>query len=254
MSNPATIHRSPSISLSSFHLSFREAILTYNKRTKNDLLFHPLAPLFQSCNDPALALSLLQRHAQASPQSWISDEKLKTLLVPTLFGLYAISSGGSSGDAGVGLVLSPEKAILVAIGILLSVRIFPDSLYEANVTPDFFQEAQAVSASQARVVEILTHMRQSFDLLPTDTPVTAREEIMLQVFSILTSATVGVKQGKTEKMFKQMAGKNEVDKALQKLLESMQDMSAQRESQNPSADLNPLRNSLALVGEPRTLF
>jgi hypothetical protein len=151
------------------------------------------------------------------------------------------------------------------------VRIFPDSLYEANVTPDFFQEAQAVSASQARVVEILTHMRQSFDLLPTDTPVTAREEIMLQVFSILTSATVGVKQGKTgellisgrdilfthicsEKMFKQMAGKNEVDKALQKLLESMQDMSAQRESQNPSADLNLLRNSLALVGEPRTLF
>jgi hypothetical protein len=105
MPNPAAITRSPSISLSSFHLNFREAILTYNKRTKNDLLFHPLAPLFQSCNDPALALSLLQRHAQASPQNWISDEKLKTLLVPTLFGLYAISSGGSPGDAGVGLVI-----------------------------------------------------------------------------------------------------------------------------------------------------
>jgi hypothetical protein len=115
MSNPATIHRSPSISLSSFHLSFREAILTYNKRTKNDLLFHPLAPLFQSCNDPALALSLLQRHAQASPQSWISDEKLKTLLVPTLFGLYAISSGGSSGDAGVGLVIVEVCSFITCI-------------------------------------------------------------------------------------------------------------------------------------------
>ena len=113
-------------------------------------------------------------------------------------------------------------------------------------------------------------MRQSFDLLPTDTSLDAKEGIILQVLFILTSATVEVKRGKTselirvgisffthlcsEKMFKQMAGKNEVDKALQKLLESIQDMSAQRESQNPSADLNPLRNSLALVGEPRTLF
>ena len=98
---------SPSISLSSFHSSFHKAILTYNKRTNNDLLFHPLAPLSQSCNDPALALSLLQRHAQPTqvltPQPpRISDEQLKSLLTPTLIGLFAIST---SDDEGVGLVI-----------------------------------------------------------------------------------------------------------------------------------------------------
>src|SRR6266852_5871359 len=91
--------RSPSIPLSSFHSSFRKAILKYNTRTKNELLFHPLAPLFQSCNDPAVALSLLQRRAQVSSQPRISDEQLKILLFPTLIGLYAISSSG------VGLVI-----------------------------------------------------------------------------------------------------------------------------------------------------
>jgi hypothetical protein len=102
MSTRPALPPTPSVSLSNFHLNFREAILTYNKRTKNDLLFHPLAPLFQSCNDPTLALSLLQRHAQLSPQNRISDEQLKTLLIPTLIGLYAISSGS---DEGVGLVI-----------------------------------------------------------------------------------------------------------------------------------------------------
>ena len=90
------------ISLSTFHLSFREAIRTYHKRTKNDLLLHPLAPLFQSCNDPVVALSLLQRHAQVSSRHRISNEQLKSLLTPTLIGLYAISS---IGDEGVGIVI-----------------------------------------------------------------------------------------------------------------------------------------------------
>ena len=96
-----TRSHSLAVSLSSFHLSFSEAILKYNKLTKNDLFFHPLAPLFQSCNDPAVAVSLLQRHAQVFPQPRISDEQLKGLLNPTLIGLYAISS---SDDEGVGLV------------------------------------------------------------------------------------------------------------------------------------------------------
>jgi hypothetical protein len=95
-------NRTTSVSLSNFHQNFREAILTYNKRTKNDLLFHVLAPLFQSCNDPTLALSLLQRHAQESTPNRISDEELKTTLLPTLIGLYAISTGS---DESVGLVI-----------------------------------------------------------------------------------------------------------------------------------------------------
>jgi hypothetical protein len=102
MSAPRHPAPSPSVSPSPFRLNFNNAILKYNKRTNNDLRFHPLASLFQSCNDPALALSLLQRHAQVSPQPRIDDEQLKTLLYPTLIGLYAISL---SDDEGVGLVI-----------------------------------------------------------------------------------------------------------------------------------------------------
>jgi hypothetical protein len=99
LSIPTRSHSTPPIS---FHSSFSEAIRTYHKRTKNDLLLHPLAPLFQSCNDPAVALSLLQRHAQVSHPPRISDEQLESLLIPTLIGLYAISSIGDEGD---GLVI-----------------------------------------------------------------------------------------------------------------------------------------------------
>jgi hypothetical protein len=92
----------PPITLSAFHLKFSEAVRAYNKRTKNDLLFHPLAPVFQSCNDPAVALSVLQRTAQLSHRPGVSYEYLKSLLSPTLIGLYAISS---SVEEGVGLVI-----------------------------------------------------------------------------------------------------------------------------------------------------
>ena len=106
-------------------------------------------------------------------------------------------------------------------------------------------------------------MRQSFDLLPTDTSLDAKEGIMLQVLFILTSATVEVKRGKTselirvgisffthlcsEKILKKLSGKNEVEKVLQKLLELMQGISAPKESPD-------LPGTPALVGEPRTLF
>ena len=116
-------------------------------------------------------------------------------------------------------------------------------------------------------------MGQSFDLLPTDTSLDAKEGIMLQVFSILTSATVEVKHRKMREFIRkgpseltpgrdvlfthlcsEMVSKrlpladNKVDKALQKLLKSMQGMSAQRGFRNLH------HGTPTLVGEPRTLF
>ena len=134
-SRPAA--RSSSMSLSSFHSTFREAILTYNKRTKNDLLFHPLAPLFQSCNDPAVALSLLQRHAQQSPQPRISDEQLKSMLTPTLNGLYAISS--SDGE-GVGLVLVDSYPIGRSFNGVFSGIIAGESYLSCHWHPPFGED------------------------------------------------------------------------------------------------------------------
>ena len=72
---------------------------TYSRRTKIDLVFHPLAAVFQSCNDPGVALSVFQ-HAAHRPR--INDEGFKDLLSSTLTGLYAISP---SVKEGVGLVI-----------------------------------------------------------------------------------------------------------------------------------------------------
>ena len=72
---------------------------TYSRRIKIDLVFHPLAAVFQSCNDPGVALSVFQ-HATHRPR--INDEGFKDLLSSTLTGLYAISP---SVKEGVGLVI-----------------------------------------------------------------------------------------------------------------------------------------------------
>ncbi|KAH9989547.1 hypothetical protein BJV77DRAFT_1151386, partial [Russula vinacea] len=182
---------------------------TYSRRTKIDLVLHPLAAVFQSCNDPGVALSVFQ-HAAHQPQ--INNEGLKALLSSTLTGLYAISP---SVKEGVGLVLSPEKAILVAIGILVS-------------------EAQASRASMDRLNDIFTSIGRFFDHLPPDPSVDTSENIMLEVLSILTITTVAIKQGEARmnlNPFKQQATKNEVDKALQRL-----DISALRKSEGATAE------------------
>ena len=104
MSSPPSL---PPIALSAFHLKFSEAVRAYNKRTKNDLLSHPLATVFQSCNDPAVALSVLQRSVQVSHRPGVGYEHLKSIVNPTLIGLYAISS---SVEEGVGLVIVNSSA------------------------------------------------------------------------------------------------------------------------------------------------
>ena len=222
MSTSSTRSRSDLISLSDFHLRFSEAIRTYHKRTKNDLLFHPLASLFQSCNDSTVALSLLQRHAQVSrplaPR--ISDEQLKSLLSPTLSGLYNISLNG---DEGVGLVIVDVYSFRTFIslnGVIFSGIITGESYLSCHWCPPFgdglplfpvrghshtklFQDAQASrhrDGSQDRLMDIFTRMGRSFDQLPPDTSLNAKKKFMLDVLSILTSATVEVKQGKASEL------------------------------------------------------
>ena len=90
---------------------------TYSRRTKIDLVLHPLAAVFQSCNDPGVALSVFQ-HAAHQPR--IDDEGLKALLSSTLTGLYAISP---SVKEGVGLVIVDScsfkrRTLSLSLGII----------------------------------------------------------------------------------------------------------------------------------------
>ena len=92
----------PVISPSSFQSTFSHALRVYKKRTREDLILHPLATRLQSCDSPDAILSMLQDQARAIDQSWNAHEKLALWLEPVVNVLYALSS--SLGE-GVGLVI-----------------------------------------------------------------------------------------------------------------------------------------------------
>jgi hypothetical protein len=89
-----------------FQLIINNALDKYKKRTKNDLLAHPLAAQLQSCDSPSAIIAILQQQVQTLDQSRSSDERWSNWLDPTVNVLYALNSRLG---AGVGLVcLRPE--------------------------------------------------------------------------------------------------------------------------------------------------
>jgi hypothetical protein len=84
-----------------FQLIINNALDAYKKRTKNDLLAHPLVTELQSCNSPSNILAVLQQQLQGLDQSRRSDGRWTRWLDPTVNVLYTLS--GTLG-AGVGLV------------------------------------------------------------------------------------------------------------------------------------------------------
>ena len=88
-------------SSSNFQLIINNALGKYKKRTKNDLITHPLAAELQSCNSPNAILAVLHQQVQELGQSRSSDERWSRWLDPTINVIYALSSTAA---AGVGLV------------------------------------------------------------------------------------------------------------------------------------------------------
>ncbi|KAH8992300.1 hypothetical protein EDB86DRAFT_1497720 [Lactarius hatsudake] len=107
---------STSTSSSNFQSIFNAALKAYEKKTKNDLLAHPLAAQLQACNSPADILAILQDKVKEFDQSRSADERLLRWLNPTIDVLYAFSA--TLGE-GVGLVFSPAKVIFAGAGVLL---------------------------------------------------------------------------------------------------------------------------------------
>ena len=92
---------SSSSSSSNFQSVLNAALDAYEKKTKNNLLTHPLAAQLQSCDSPTAILSVLQGLVQQSDYRRRSDERLTNWLNPTVNVLYAFSS---TLGQGVGLV------------------------------------------------------------------------------------------------------------------------------------------------------
>jgi hypothetical protein len=92
---------SSSSSSSNFQLIINNALDAYKKRTKNDLLAHPLAAKLQPCNTPSAILAVLQQQFQGLDQSRSTDDRWTRWLDPTVNVLFALSA--TLGE-GVGLV------------------------------------------------------------------------------------------------------------------------------------------------------
>jgi hypothetical protein len=94
------IHSATS-SPSSFNSIINNALKAYEKRTKKNLLFHPLAEQLQTCNSPGAILHVLQQQVEEVNQSQSDDETLTKWLDPTVKVLYAFTEALGEG---VGLV------------------------------------------------------------------------------------------------------------------------------------------------------
>ena len=134
---------------SNFQSIFYVALKAYEKKTKKDLLAHPLATQLQACKSPGDILAVLQDKANELDQSRSADERLSKWLNPTINVLYSFSA---TLGAGVGLVsavkvnlsfshsspisqvFSPASIIFSGIGVLLSVSIVFDLCVKVILT------------------------------------------------------------------------------------------------------------------------
>jgi len=77
---------------SNFQQIINNALKVYEKRTKNDLLAHPLAAQLQACHSPEAILSVLQKQVEAFNQSRNTDERWTKWLDPTVNVLFSLSA------------------------------------------------------------------------------------------------------------------------------------------------------------------
>jgi hypothetical protein len=91
MSNSHPITTATASSSSNFLLIFNNALKVYERRTKKDLLAHPLAAELQDCNSPGKILAVLHQQIHGLDQSLSGDDRWAKWLDPTVNVLYMLS-------------------------------------------------------------------------------------------------------------------------------------------------------------------
>ena len=86
-----------------FQAIFGAALNSYQKQTKKDLLAHPLATQFQSCDSIDAILAILRDQVQEFDKSRSGDVRLSKWLSPTVYVLSAFSATISGGVSLVSL-------------------------------------------------------------------------------------------------------------------------------------------------------
>ncbi|KAF8483006.1 hypothetical protein DFH94DRAFT_647558, partial [Russula ochroleuca] len=198
-------HTHPTAASSSsfnFQIIINNALNKYKKRTKSDLLSHPLAVQLQTCDSPNAILVVLQEQLQGLDQSRSTDERWTKWLDPTVNVLYAFSS---ILGAGVGLLFSPASVIFAGVGVLLSAA--KDVRASQDTLVDIFERIEMFF----RRVEIYTEVR------PTTEMMDIIIQIMVEVLSILGIATKQIKQSRIKKYAKKVIGRTDMEDALKRL-------------------------------------
>ncbi|KAH9022811.1 hypothetical protein EDB84DRAFT_489663 [Lactarius hengduanensis] len=205
-------------SSSNFQAIFCASLDTYKKKTKKDLLAHPLMVQLQTCNSPTDILAVLHTQVQQFEKSTSGDDKLTKWLDPTVNVLYAFSAALGEG---VGLVFSPAKVIFAGAGVLLLA-------------------AKDVVASEEALVDIFERIESFFRRLEEYNSVPTTEamrdiivKIMVEVLGIFGIVTKEMKQGRasesisiammsvadrySEKYLTKLIGRRDVEDALVRL-------------------------------------
>ncbi|KAH8986122.1 hypothetical protein EDB92DRAFT_1287444 [Lactarius akahatsu] len=208
-------------SSSDFQAIFHASMKEYEKKTKKELLTHPLMAQLQICNSPTDILAVLRTQVQQFEQSTSTDNKLTKWLNPTVNVLYAFSTALGEG---VGLVFSPAKVIFAGAGVLLLVAISLDHSCSSCPNTGPTQAAKDVVASQDALVDIFERIENFFRRLETYTEVPTTDamrdiivKIMVEVLGIFGIVTKEMKQGRAKKYLKKLVGRRDIEDALGRL-------------------------------------
>ncbi|KAF8259636.1 hypothetical protein EI94DRAFT_1706967 [Lactarius quietus] len=185
-----------------FRTIFIAALKEYEKKTKIDLLTHPLATQLQSCNSSSDIRTVLQEKVNEFEESRSKNERLSSWLNPIISVLYALSA---TLGQGVGLIFSPANVISAGIGIL-------------------FIAAKDVGASEEALADLFERIENFFRRLesytevpPTNAMTDVIVKIMAEVLNIFAIATKEMKQGRAKKFLNKLAGRKDVEDALRRL-------------------------------------
>ncbi|KAH8976898.1 hypothetical protein EDB92DRAFT_1021904 [Lactarius akahatsu] len=192
----------PPTASSNFQAVFCASLETYKRKTKKDLLAHPLMGQLQTCSSPTDILAILRTQVQEFEESTSGDDTLTKWLNPTVNVLYAFSAALGEG---VGLVFSPAKVIFAGAGVLLLA-------------------AKDVVASQDALIDIFERIESFFRRLEEYSEVPTTEamrdvivKIMVEVLGIFAVVTKEMKQGRAKKYLKKLIGRRDIEDALGRL-------------------------------------
>ena len=223
LSSPHTImsagpsRASTSTSHSNFLSIFNSALESYKRKTKQDLISHPLLPTLQSCDSPEAILTVLRNQIPTFDQPQNGDDGLTKWVTPIVKVLYSFSA---TLGAGVGLVSTRTILCEVRAQYLLFRHYLQQTQYLralvfssrsvsfiislcSLIDPHDPQAAKDTGASHDKLVGLFNRIEHFFRRLEIYTGVTATTamtdlivEIMVEVLTILAIATKEVKRGR----------------------------------------------------------